>query len=79
MRDADRKLSLQANPDKAILRIARVLARLAAREDHERELANRRDKEESDDLCSNSQPIFKMSVQLKISFYFVNTMPSAKA
>jgi site-specific DNA recombinase len=52
VRDAHRKLSLQTNPDKAILRLARVLARLAAREDHERELANRSDKEESDDLCS---------------------------
>ena len=52
MRDAHRKFSLQTNPDKAILRLARVLARVAAREDHERELANRRDKEDSDDLCS---------------------------
>jgi hypothetical protein len=43
---------LQPNPDKAILRLARALARLAAREDHERELANRRGKEESSDLCS---------------------------
>jgi hypothetical protein len=40
------------NPDKAILSLARVLARLAAREDHEREFANRSDKEKSDDLCS---------------------------
>jgi hypothetical protein len=52
VRDELHKLSLRTNPDKAILRLARVLARLAAREDHERELADRRDKEESDDLCS---------------------------
>ncbi|MGY3622347.1 hypothetical protein ACVJGD_008543 [Bradyrhizobium sp. USDA 10063] len=44
MRDAHRELSLQTNPDKATLRV-RGLARLAAREDYERELDNRRDKE----------------------------------
>jgi hypothetical protein len=31
--------NLRLPPDKAILRLARVLARQAAREDHERELA----------------------------------------
>ena len=50
MRDAGRKLPLQTSPDEAILRLARVLARLAAREDHEREQANRRNKEEGGDL-----------------------------
>ena len=51
MRDAGRKSSLQSDPDEAILRLARVLARLTAREDHERELANQGSKEESGDLC----------------------------
>ena len=37
MRPVDRKLPLQTSPDEAILRLARALARLAAREDHERE------------------------------------------
>lgn len=41
MRPANRKSPLQTSPDEAILRLARVLARLAAREDHEREQANR--------------------------------------
>jgi hypothetical protein len=49
--DAGRKTSLQSDPDEAILRLARVLARLTAREDHERELARRQSKEESGDLC----------------------------
>ncbi|WP_354032223.1 hypothetical protein [Bradyrhizobium sp. S3.2.6] len=50
--DVNRKLPLQTNPDEAILRLARVLARLAAREDHERELANRNEGEKGNDLCS---------------------------
>jgi hypothetical protein len=51
MQNEVRKLSLQKSPDEAILRLARVLGRQAAREDHEKE-HSRRNKEESSDLCS---------------------------
>jgi hypothetical protein len=44
--------SLQVAPDKAILRLARALARQAAREDHARECADKaRHYETSRDLC----------------------------
>src|SRR5690348_11326210 len=79
MRDAHRKLSLQTNPDKAILRLARVLARLAAREDHEgRARRSKRQGREPRSML-DSRPIFRMSVRSKISFHFVKAMPSAKA
>jgi site-specific DNA recombinase len=40
-----RKLSLQTSPDETVLRLARALARQAAREDHEKEHASRRNEE----------------------------------
>jgi hypothetical protein len=52
VQDEARKLSLQTSPDEAILRLVRALARQAAREDHEKEHAARRNEEESRDLCS---------------------------
>jgi hypothetical protein len=39
-------------PDEAILRLARALARQAAREDHERDQASRSDEKPSSDLRS---------------------------
>ena len=48
-----RKLPLRLIPDEAILRLARVLARQAAREDHERDqISIRTPDEESGDLRS---------------------------
>ena len=48
-----RKLSLRLIPDEAILRLARALARLAAREDRERDqISIRASDEESGDLGS---------------------------
>lgn len=47
------KFSLQPSPDEAILRLARALARQAAREDHERNRVCKGDgDEESSDLRS---------------------------
>ena len=47
------KFSLRRSPDEAILRLARALARQAAREDHERDRVRKGDgDEESSDLRS---------------------------
>ena len=46
------KFSLRPSPDEAILRLARALARQAAREDHERSRVRKGNgDEESSDLC----------------------------
>ena len=54
MRRRIRKLPLRPIPDEAILRLARALARQAAREDHERDQISIRtpDEEEGGDLRS---------------------------
>jgi hypothetical protein len=52
MRREASKISLREKPDEAILRLARVLARQAAREDHERDQAHRSDAKSGRNLCS---------------------------
>jgi hypothetical protein len=52
------KQALQVEPDSAILRLARVLARQAAREDHARECA---DKAPENETCRDLRPLFDRS------------------
>jgi hypothetical protein len=52
------KQALQVEPDSAILRLARVLARQAAREDHARECA---DKARENETCRDLRPVLDRS------------------
>lgn len=54
------KQVLQVEPDSAILRLARVLARQAAREDHAREYA---DKVQENETCRDLRPLLDRSAR----------------